>query len=51
MTDDVRALALAAYFTGNQDYADKAKSLVETWFLDDETGMNPNICEFGSGNM
>ena len=43
MTDDVRALALAAYFTGNQDYADKAKSLVETWFLDDETGMNPNL--------
>lgn len=43
MTDDVRALALAAYFTGNQAYADKAKSFVETWFLDEETGMNPNL--------
>jgi hypothetical protein len=43
MTDDVRALALAAYFTGHQAYADKAKTLTETWFLDEETGMNPNL--------
>ncbi len=43
MTDDVRALSLAAYFTGNQAYADKAKLMVETWFLDDNTGMHPHL--------
>jgi len=43
MTDDLRALALAAYFTGNQAYADKVKTLTEAWFLDEVTGMNPNL--------
>ena len=43
MTEDVKALSLAAYFTGNQAYADKAKLLVKTWFLDEETGMNPHL--------
>ena len=43
MTDDVMALSLAAYFTGNKAYADKAKLMVETWFLDDATGMLPHL--------
>ena len=43
MTDDVAALSLAAYFTGNQAYADRAKLLVDTWFLDETTGMNPHL--------
>jgi len=43
MTDDVTALSLAAYFTGNAAYADKAKLMVETWFLDEATGMLPHL--------
>ncbi len=34
-------LALAYYFTGEQRYAEKAASLIRTWFLDEETSMNP----------
>jgi len=43
MTDDVSTLALAAYFTGNKDYADKVESFVRAWFLDKKTGMNPHL--------
>jgi len=43
MTNDVKSLALAAYFTGNEAYAKKAESLVRAWFLDAKTGMNPNL--------
>lgn len=43
MTDDVRTLALAAYFTGNKAYAEKAESFVRTWFLDETTAMHPHL--------
>jgi len=43
MTDAVRDLSLAAYFTGNSEYSKKAQDFVETWFLDETTGMNPNM--------
>lgn len=43
MTDDVMTLSLAAYFTGNAAYSDKATQIVKTWFLDDVTGMNPHL--------
>ena len=43
MTNDVKSLALAAYFTGNEAYAKKAESLARAWFLDAKTGMNPNL--------
>ena len=43
MTNDVTTLSLAAYFTGNKAYSDKAQSLVQTWFLDETTGMNPHL--------
>ena len=43
MTDDVTTLSLAAYFTGNTAYSDKAKRIVQTWFLDEDTGMNPHL--------
>ena len=43
MTDDVTALSLAAYFTGNTAYADKAKLMVDAWFLDETTGMLPHL--------
>jgi hypothetical protein len=39
----VEPLSLAYYFTGDEKYADKAASLIRTWFLDEETYMNPRI--------
>lgn len=43
MTGDVMTLSLAAYFTGDEAYAEKAKRLVQVWFLDAETSMNPHL--------
>ena len=43
MTNSVRSLALAAYFTGETKYADKAQQMVRSWFLDEATAMNPHL--------
>jgi hypothetical protein len=40
---DVHTLALAYYFSGEQQYADHAAGLVKVWFLDTATRMNPNL--------
>ncbi|ANE75782.1 alginate lyase family protein [Dickeya solani] len=42
-TDQVRVLSLAWYFSDRPEYADKAISMIRTWFITPETRMNPNL--------
>ena len=42
-SDDVRALALAWFYSGDAKYASKAQQLLKAWFLDEKTRMNPNL--------
>ena len=48
LTEDVRTLSLAWYFSGEKEYAEKAAELLRAWFLDPETRMNPHL-EFAQG--
>ena len=43
MGHGVWSLSLAYYFTDNEKYAEKAISMIETWFLNPETLMNPHL--------
>lgn len=47
-TAQVQTLTLAWYFSGQQKYADKAISMIRTWFIAPKTRMNPNL-DFAQG--
>jgi len=40
---DVKLLGMAYYFTNDEKYAQHARVLLRTWFLDKETKMNPHL--------
>lgn len=42
-SDDVRALTLAWFYSGDDKYAAKAQQMLQAWFLDEKTRMNPNL--------
>lgn len=43
MSQDVQALSLAYYFSGDERYATQAAAFIKVWFLAPETRMNPNF--------
>lgn len=43
LVNGVEYLSLAYYFTGKQEYADRAAVLLRMWFIDAKTKMNPNL--------
>ncbi|MCH6257505.1 alginate lyase family protein [Puniceicoccaceae bacterium K14] len=43
MIEEVGYLSRAYYFSGDEQYAAFASRLIKTWFLEEETKMNPNI--------
>ncbi len=43
MGQSIRHLSLAYYFTNNEIYAQKAISMIDTWFINPETLMNPHL--------
>jgi hypothetical protein len=43
LCEAINTLGLAYYFSGNEAYASHASKLLEVWFLDSATKMNPNL--------
>jgi hypothetical protein len=43
LCEAINTLGLAYYFSGNEAYATHAAKLLEVWFLDSATKMNPNL--------
>lgn len=43
LTGAIETLGMAYYFTGDKKYAKKASELLNVWFLNPETKMNPNL--------
>lgn len=43
LSNSVSTLSLAYYISGEAKYADKAVSRLRTWFIDEDTRMNPNL--------
>lgn len=48
MFDSLETLALAHYFSGDEKYLKKAQEIVDTWFINPKTRVNPNI-DYGQG--
>jgi len=46
LCEHVHNLSLAYYLSGNEEYAIHASKLINVWFLDSATAMNPNL-QFG----
>lgn len=46
MITTVETLGWAYYFTGEERFAERAAHVLRTWFLDEDTGMNPHL-EYG----
>lgn len=46
MTKAVFTLSLAYFYTTHEPYAEKANALIDTWFINPETKMNPHL-EYG----
>lgn len=40
---NIFTLSLSYYFSENSKYADKAREIIQVWFLDPATAMNPNM--------
>lgn len=43
LCENINTLALAYYYSNNEKYAKHATKLLEVWFLDTATKMNPNL--------
>ncbi len=43
MTNGIKNLSLAYYFSEDERYAQKTISIIKTWFLDEDTLMNPHL--------
>jgi hypothetical protein len=43
LSDNVETLALAYFFTREEQFARRARILIRTWFCDSDTRMNPNF--------
>ncbi|SHF20565.1 Alginate lyase [Mariniphaga anaerophila] len=43
LTNAMRSLSIAWFFTDKKEYAEKAAELLRVWFLDPETLMNPHL--------
>lgn len=48
MFEGLNRLSMAYYFSGDTKYAQKARSVINTWFIDADTKVNPNV-NFGQG--
>lgn len=48
MFSAIENLSMAYFFTDDLKYAAKAKTILKTWFIDEQTKVNPNI-KYGQG--